>query len=595
MKKGICIVTACIGVLTAVPAFAAPDTPAATPDYLAMAFAVIGGLGIFLLGMKNMSEGLQAVAGSRLRAMINAVTDNRLLGVGVGTGVTCLVQSSSITTVIVIGLVNSGLMALHQAIGVIMGANIGTTITGWILVLKIGKWGLPILGVAVFFYLFSRRDTWRYVAMGVMGLGMVFFGLELMKNGFKPMKEVPMFEQAFAWFVADSYLGVLKCALVGCLLTFLVQSSSATLGITIGLASTGAIPFQTAAALVLGENIGTTITAWLASIGATTNAKRAAYAHVMFNLIGVIWITAIFSIYIVLVDKIVNLQMGAGPLDITLENAKFEQIVTAGIAATHTGFNVINTLIFLPFVKPFARFLQRFVPDKAVKESPHLQLFDTPRLVESPVLGIEASRREILKMAGGVEKMLAWTRKIMEKPEPNEPLVQKVFHREAVLDNVEQEVIDFLTELMTGQVPHAVTVEGRQQLRIVDEYESISDYVSNVLKAHLRIVNEGLTLSEAQRAGVTELHDEVVRYVKMITKAFEAGQGDIIGKATTQGRAITHEAKELRNAHIDRMTETKIAPILSMSYTSMLNAYRKIKDHALNIAEALDDHHGHAH
>ena len=257
---------------------------------------IVGGLGLFLLGMKNMSDGMQAVAGSSLRRMISSVTSNRILATIVGVVVTCVVQSSSITTVMVVGFVNSGLMQLTQAVGVIMGANIGTTITVWLLVLKIGKYGLPILGAAAFVNLFAKSDRWRYWAMALMGVGMVFFGLELMKDACSIIKEMPNFKDWFLQFQADSYVGVLQCALVGCVLTTLVQSSSATLAITVSLTTQGVISYETAAALVLGENIGTTITAILASLGATTNARRAAYFHVIFNLVGVFWITLIFPV-----------------------------------------------------------------------------------------------------------------------------------------------------------------------------------------------------------------------------------------------------------------------------------------------------------
>ena len=214
---------------------------------------VVGGLGIFLLGMKNMSEGMQAISGPKLRQMINMATGNRFMAIGMGTLVTCIVQSSSITTVMVVGLVNISVMNLTQAFGVIMGANIGTTITGWVLVLEIGKWGLPILGIAAFFFLFWKGEKIRYLAMGIMGLGMIFFGLELMKNGFKPLRTDPEFIGWFSKFTTDSYFGVLKCCMAGAVLTALVQSSSATLAITIGLATTGIITYPTAAALVLGE------------------------------------------------------------------------------------------------------------------------------------------------------------------------------------------------------------------------------------------------------------------------------------------------------------------------------------------------------
>ena len=276
-------------------------------DFLVeLLFQLIGGLGIFLLGMKNMSDGMQAVAGSSLRRMIGAVTGNRFAATIVGVFVTCVVQSSSITTVMVVGFVNSGVMALTQGIGVIMGANIGTTITGWILVLKIGKYGLPILGASAFCYLFAKNERWRYGAMAIMGVGMVFFGLELMKDACSIIKQMPDFEAWFHTFSADNYVGVMKCAMIGCVMTTLVQSSSATLGITISLASQGVITYETAAALVLGENIGTTITALLASLGTSANARRAAYFHVIFNLLGVLWITAIFGWYVQVVPQIVG-------------------------------------------------------------------------------------------------------------------------------------------------------------------------------------------------------------------------------------------------------------------------------------------------
>jgi len=329
-------------------------------DYWKLAFTVIGGLGIFLLGMKSMSDGLQAIAGQGLRRMIALVTDNRIMATGAGVIATMVVQSSSITTVMVVGFVNSGFMMLSQAIGVIMGANIGTTFTGWILVLKIGKYGLPIMGIGIFVYLFSKHEKIRFFALFATGLGMVFFGLETMKDGFTMVKNLPEFESWFHEFDASTYFGVLKCAAVGCILTFIVQSSSATLGITIGLAQIQIIPFETAAALVLGENIGTTITAWLASFGATTNAKRAAYFHVLFNLVGVAWITAVFQWYLPIVESIVGTDPSTGEIN----------NITTGIATVHTGFNVVNTLVFLPFSTILANLLVKHFPKNLIRKNP---------------------------------------------------------------------------------------------------------------------------------------------------------------------------------------------------------------------------------
>jgi len=307
-------------------------------------FALFGGLALFIYGMSQMGEGLQKAAGDRMRSILQMLTGNPLMGVLVGTLVTMIIQSSSATTVIVVGFVSAGLMTLPQAIGVIFGANIGTTITGWILTVKIDKYGLPLLGVAALFYLFSRRDRIRFTAMFFLGLGMVFFGLELMKNGFSPVKDMPQFVEWFHRFEPVNYFGVMKCVLAGALLTAIVQSSSATLGITMALAFSGIINFKTGAALVLGENIGTTITAFLASLGTTTNARRAAYAHMLFNILGVLWITTIFQPYSQGIAWFIeNFQHGHLPDEaVYVNNAVTYPYTQAAIAATHTGFNILH-------------------------------------------------------------------------------------------------------------------------------------------------------------------------------------------------------------------------------------------------------------
>jgi len=554
---------------------------------ITMFFNVIAGLGVFLLGMKYMSEGLQTIAGRRLRTMIGAATSNRFMGMAVGTGVTCLVQSSSVTTVMVVGFVTAGFMTLTQAIGVIMGANIGTTITGWILALKIGKYGLPIMGVAALVFRFANKDRLKFLAMATMGMGMIFFGLELMKNGFKPIRGMEDFEAWFSTFKADTYFGVLKCAAVGCVLTMIVQSSSATLGITIGLASTGVIPFHTAAALVLGENIGTTITAYLASIGTTTNAKRAAYAHVIFNVLGVVWITALFRPYVYLVEQFI----GIDPYATTTAVEGGEEVVnfphvTAAIAAVHTGFNVANTLLFLPFTNHLAALLTRFVPDRDFKETPHLTMLDA-NLSDTPVIGIEQSRKEVNRMADTLDKMLPRLRDVISNGTPDDKNVQKIFHKEEVLDIMQKEVTVFVTDLLAGSLTHELADEGRRIVRIADEYESAGDYVQNVLKLYLRLDQADLKLSQSDRDNILGLHDDVAGYVDMVSTACRQNRGEVVTKAHSIGEGISHHIRRLRNQHLAEVADTRAAPLVTVIYTDMLNAYRRVKDHALNVAEAL--------
>ena len=558
-----------------------------TPDnhdlILQMIFGVVGGLGIFLLGMKNMSEGMQAIAGDRLRKMIAAVTGNRFMACGVGTAVTTVVQSSSITTVMVVGFVSAGLLTLTQAIGVIMGANIGTTITGWILVLKIGKYGLPILGVAALVYLFSKNERLRFAGMAAMGIGMIFFGLEMMSSGLKPMRSMPMFIEWFSRFSAHNYWGVWKCVLAGCLLTCLVQSSSATLGITMGLAMNGIIDFRSAAALVMGENIGTTITAFLASIGRPTNARRAAYSHIIFNVLGVLWITAIFQFYLDLVTYVV----GSDPGMMVMENGvETFPTVRLGIAFVHSGFNIANTLLFLPFLPLLSRVVTRLVPDKAAKEIPHLTYLDI-RLIDSGAMGIQESHYEIIKMGEHVQKMLSWLKEVLAEEEIDEEKTRKAFHREEILDVVQKEVTEFLAHILSGNVAGDVVEKARMQLRIADEYESIGDYVAAIFKLYLKKQKSGIKFSSEARAEIQLLHDKVQAYVELVNEGTKANRPGVLSKARVQGDAITHEMKESRDKHLSRMETKHAPPLASLVFTDVLNAYRRIKDHGLNIAEAV--------
>ncbi|WP_250927814.1 Na/Pi cotransporter family protein [Aporhodopirellula aestuarii] len=549
-----------------------------------LVFTLAGGLGIFLLGMKNMSDGMQAVAGNSLRRLIGAVTNNRFLASIVGVIVTCIVQSSSITTVMVVGFVNSGVMGLAQGIGVIMGANIGTTITGWILVLKVGKYGLPILGFSAFAYLFSKGDRWRYWAMFLMGIGMVFFGLELMKEACSAIKDVPDFEAWFAKFNADSYVGVLKCAAVGCILTTLVQSSSATLGITISLATQGVISYPTAAALVLGENIGTTITAFLASLGTTTHARRAAYFHVIFNLFGVFWITLIFQWYIRLIQSIVGVDVGQS---VMVDGSATYPNVVAAIAATHSVFNVANTLLFLPFLQPMVRFLEWAVPARAYKEKPRLTDLDV-LILETPLLAIEQSRKEILKMGDGCLKMMDWLLELMNADEPDKVLADRLKQRERVLDTVQDEVAEFITGLLSsGNVSHATAEEARRQLRLADEYESISDYIANLDKFDRKLRRDGFRFSESQRADLAQLNRHITEYVAAVHEGLANGNRNI---AAATGPAVTRirsEIKSLRRKHLEELSTGPMAPVISVAFLAALNAYNRVRDHSRNIAETI--------
>ncbi|QGQ21396.1 Na/Pi cotransporter family protein [Gimesia benthica] len=547
-----------------------------------MTTTLIGGLGIFLLGMKYMSQGLQSIAGASLKRLIGAVTNNRLLATVVGFLVTVLVQSSSVTTVMTVGFVNGGLMSLTQAIGVIMGANVGTTVTGWILVLKIGKYGLPMLGIAAFVYLFSKNERLRYVALAIMGVGMVFFGLQLMKESCKFIHEMPEFRQWFLHFQADTFLGVFQCMLVGCILTVLVQSSSATLGITISLASSGLIPFETAAALVLGENIGTTVTALLASIGTTTNARRAAYFHFLFNIGGVLWISTIFFWYVKFIPWLID-------VDVTKEvvvngEVTFPETVKA-IAATHSVFNILNTLVFLPFAGNIATLLTKVVRDKP-QEISHLTSLDI-RILETPVLAIEQSRGEVLKMGRLCDEMVQMLKRILSQDTPDPLEVEVLFQHEEELDRMQDEITSYITHLLAMDLSQEVIAQGRCQLRMADEYESISDYLQRIAKFRLKLKKQGRSFDESHNDSLLEVLTMVEHQLHQVTEAYQHENRDIVDSTVHSGNEIKNKVKSLSKEHLDYLSEEKVDPYINVSYTSTLNAMRRVRDHIINLAEAM--------
>lgn len=554
-------------------------------------FAVIGGLGVFLVGMKYMSDGMQAVAGDRMRKLIGIATNNRLLGVAAGTAVTGVIQSSSVTTVMVVGMVNAGLMTLRQAIGVIFGANIGTTVTAWIMAYSLEKYGLPILGFAALFYLFSKSDRVRSIAVFVLGLGMVFFGLELMKQGLAPIRGMPEFVAWFSRFQADSYSGVIRCILVGAAVTAVVQSSSATVGITMALAATGIINYPTAAGLVLGENIGTTITAFLASLGTVTNAKRAAYAHVIFNTLGVLWITPLFFVYTRGVIWFITTFMGAELPDVAVQNGDMliYPHVEKAIAATHSGFNILNMLFFLPWVGLYAKFLLWLVPEKAKPEAPRLTYLDI-RMFDTPIVALEQSAHEITRMGQTCRDSMLVLRHAVENATLDRDRFERVFQAENDLDVIQKEVVEFLGEVITGNLSHDMISENRRQVRMADEFESISDYIANLMKLRLKMRDNSLHLSDEAKQEILQLHNEVAEFLDFINAGVSetpVNPADFLSRAETQSRGVTDMVREFRTCHLARVEAGKASPLKSLIYTDMLTSYRRIKEHILNIAEVI--------
>ncbi len=532
-------------------------------------FKVIGGLGIFMYGMHNMSGGMQKLAGDRLKKILAVLTTNRFMAIIMGIFVTGMVQSSSVSTVMTIGFVNAGLLNLKQSLGVILGANIGTTITGWILVLKIGKYGLPIAGIAALLYLFGKSDRAKTRALTTMGLGMIFFGLQLMSDGFKPLRTMPEFIELFHKFQADSLSGVIAAAAVGALMTAIVQSSSATLGITITLAVQGLIDYQTAVALVLGENVGTTITACLASIGARANAKRAAFAHTIVNIIGVIWVTAIFGLYIKFLHNF------ADP----------EANVTRFIATAHTMFNVTNVIIFTPFISLIASFLGKIVKDdeEVVESVTHLDI----RMADTPTVVIEQTRKEILGMAGDISTMMTSLENIIVTGTDISKNVGQIVELEEKLDLVQKEISDVNFEIMHKGLDEKYIDETRGNLEVADEYETVSDYLTRISKSIKKLSENDILLNNKKKESLEQIHAKVVEFFEYVNTAYENGNKEILVEAMQKAADIKDLYKKARKEHMERVAEHKMPAMLSTAYMDILNHYRRIKDHMVNVVETL--------
>lgn len=539
-------------------------------------YTMLGGLGIFFYGMKSMSDALQQAAGDYIKKVINSLTTNRLLAVVVGVIVTMIVQSSSVTTVMVVGFVNAGLMQLTQAIGVILGSNIGTTITGWIISIKVGKYGLLFIGLGIFPALFAKKNKYQNIGKALFGIGLIFLGLETMSAAFKPLRTNEGFLEMISYFSGQNYMSYFASIITGCMLTVIIQSSSAMLGITIALASTGVIGFHTAAALVLGENIGTTITAILASVGTTTNAKRAARAHAIFNIFGVLIIFSLLPFWIDFIESIVP-----GVADFT-ESDGHKPNIAAHIAMSHTLFNVTATLLFIPFLGLLAKFVTKITPDKDnKKESTHLiMLGDNNDIL--PATAIVQAESEVKKMKDILDRMYRVTKEYLVDGDVKK--LEKVRSYESITDNIQKEVTLFLCRVMELPMSTRQTLETQGLIKIVDEFESIADYLERIVNYKARFQSE--PTGGASTKDLDAFMDKVWDFFQLSAKGVNDNYVINYNEVFEKSEKLRVEADNMREKHLERISKGAYEPLTALTYSDMVVAMRKIRAHALNVAEA---------
>ncbi len=531
---------------------------------------VVGGLGLFLYGMDNMSSGMQKIAGKRLKKVLTVITKNRFLAIGAGIFTTMLVQSSSVSTVMAIGFVNASLLTLNQALGLILGANIGTTVTGWLLALDMGKFGLPIAGVGAIAYMFSKNEKLKIKASTLLGLGLIFFGLQLMSDGLKPIRSMPEFIELFSLFTADSYFGALKAALVGALITSIVQSSAATLGITITLATQGLISYPTAVALVLGENVGTTITAFLASFGANSNAKRAAYAHTIINIVGVCWAISIFPFYLKFLNFVANPEVN----------------INLAIATAHTMFNIINVILFIPFVNQLGRFLCKIVKDDG-KEVIKVTKLDK-LMVKTPSVVIGQSTQEVINMNTEIKGMLDILSAFFDDNNKNHLTADKLQELQVIeerMDLYQKEITDINYMILSTDMSDDMKDDTRKNIEICDEYETISDYAVRIGKVLNRFEESEITLTENEKTRLRKLNRDVVNLYELINVGYKNKDKTIFAIANEKANIILKEFRKGRETHLENVSKIGISVTQSIGYMDILNYYRRLRDHIVNIIE----------
>jgi len=549
-------------------------------------FQSLGGLGMFLFGMKIMSEGLQKVAGKKMRQVLSMVSNNRFIGCGAGALVTSIVQSSSATTVMLVSFVDAGLMTFVQAIGVILGANIGTTVTAQLIAFKITAYALPAIAAGVLLKFFLGRGKRVYVGDVLLGFGLVFFGLATMKGGFAPLKESETFISFFTKFNADNYLNILLCVLAGTILTMVLQSSSATVGITMVLATQGLLDFPTSVAVILGDNIGTTITAELASVGASINAHRTARAHTLFNVLGVFNIILFFPLFLKLVVWLTSTTLGIGPPDLIVGEEKPD--IARHIANSHTLFNVVNALFFLmilPYLVKVAIWLTPHKKGEAELEELHKIKYMDSGFIDTPTVAIEQAKAEIIRMGESVQLMYD---DVINSLEPRKlKKLAKWRKREDAIDILQKEITKFLIQVGQKNIMHEESREISSLLRMTNNLERVGDSIENVAELIEELIEQNLTLSEGGMNDYKEISKGVRKFIDFTIDSMKQKDINLMDKALALEADINRMREEMRGNYMVRLHSGVCAVDPGLILIDMLTAFEKMGDYCFNIAQAV--------
>lgn len=544
-------------------------------SWLEILFGLLGGLGIFLFGMKYMSEGLQKIAGDGLRSIIAKITKNTFFGVLTGFAVTSIIQSSSATTVMVVGFVNAGLMTLLQSIGIIMGSNIGTTMTAQLIAFKLETIALPAIGIGVMFILFSKSSKYRFWGETVFGFGLLFFGMTLMSSTISPIKDSPSIIDFFIRFSHSPILAMLT----GLIVTLIVQSSSATVGLTMVLASQGLIDIYAAVPMVFGENIGTTITALLASISSTREGKRAAIIHALFNVIGVSYMmlglyfvkTAGVPVYLRLIDIITPGRNLLGE-----NSSRF-------IANAHTVFNVFNTVVFLPFAGVLKFLAEKIIPGKKDEAAPVTKYLDKNLLV-TPHIALYQVRREM-------QNMLLTAKEAIEKAtlillNDRDELIDEVRRLELKTDILQNEITTYIISISKENLTDKEFSQIPVYIHSINDIERIADHSKNIIEFHQTIKDTNTHFSKDAASEITKMNETLQKMMDLTNRQIEEPTDEIREVFIMEDDLNEFEKSYNRN-HALRLAEHKCDDNSAALFTDILTSYERCGDHVMNIAQAI--------
>lgn len=543
-------------------------------NYATIILGLAGGLGLFIYGMQIMASGLQKTAGNSLKRILEVLTKNKLLGVLLGFGVTAIIQSSSATTVMVVGFVNAGLMNLQQTVGVIMGANVGTTVTGW-LVSSVQWAGVfspeKLAPIAVFFGaacgLFSKKQNINQIGEILVGFGMLFIGIEMMSSGVEPLKDLPAFREAFVQFGKNPVLGIL----VGAGVTAIIQSSSASVGILQSLSRTGFVTWNSAVYIIMGQNIGTCITAMLSSIGTSKNARGAAYIHLLFNTIGSVLFSILAVIFFAMYPEIGN-----------------QNISMVEISVVHTGFNIANTVVMYPFSGVLVKIAERLtaVSKKSAEgedETEPVHLDD--RILSTPSIAMSNCTKEIVRLGNMSYKNLAAACQAFE--ERRDSSVEKILEREKNIDNLTKAITAYLVKLCNSNLTKQENANATGMFHIINDMERIGDHAENLVELTQQMIADDLELSETGINDLKKMAEESLQSVRNCITALSDNDIDFAEKVIKEEERVDNLEKQIRAEHMQRLAAGECNPRVGVIFLDALSNLERVSDHALNVAQGV--------